>query len=349
MLPILFFIGLIAAGVSKRSQPKVPGPLHVLGEHILAGQFPPPFVIECAIAEATQLGREDLASDIIEKFVAPVVYEAAQAHRAAMARDANPPQEHFVPTAIAVPAGQAAPQQQAGGVTSVQVVNASDMTEMPAVEAAAPKHLDLDAELLASAIGVPVDHIRASAVQHTPPGMQVGAAVMGREVSAATVAVLEREAVEPRSPTGGDQWPSPIRDVDPADWQRLTDRLATAEPLFESPRHIGRFRQRKERLAELQIDPIELVGSSTAQRQALDISLEDAHRHATDGGIIADHLSRLIRVPGREDACTVTLSGILGVLHAAGLEGGCSWFENQRDRTRYPHTTDAFLACNGVF
>jgi hypothetical protein len=352
MLPILFFIGLIAAGVSKRSQPKLPGPLHVLGEHIIAGKFPPPFVIECAIAEATHLGREDLANDIIEKFVAPVVYEAAQAHRAAMARDANPPQEHFVPTAITVPAGQAAPAQQAGGVTSVQVVNATDMTEAPTrelAEAPVMKHTDMDAELLATAIGVPVDHIRASAVQHTPPAMQVGAAVMGREVSAATVAVLEREYATPSSPTGDDQWPSPIRDIAPADWQRLTDKLATAEPLFESPRHIGRFRQRKERLAELQIDPIELVGSSTAQRQALDISLEDAHRHATDGGIIADHLSRLIRVPGRDDACTVTLSGILGVLHAAGLEGGCSWFENQRDRTRYPHTTDAFLACNGVF
>lgn len=351
MLPILFFIGLIAAGVSKRSQPKLPGPLHVLGEHLLAGQFPPPFVIECAIAEATTIGRHDLANDIIEKFVAPVVYEAAQAHRAAMARDANPPQEAFTPTAIVVPAAQATPQQQTGGVTNVQVVNAAE-APAPAEHAEMPgaKDIDMDAELLATAIGVPVDHIRASAAQHVPPAMQVGAAVMGREVSAATVAVLEREvAATPRSPTGEDAWPSPIRGVEPGDWQRFTDKLATAEPLFESTRHIGRYRQRRERLAELEINPTELTGSATAQRQALDISLADAHHHATDGGIIADHLSRLIRVPGLDDACTVTLSGILGVLHAAGLEGGCSWFENQRDRTRYRPTTDVFLATNGVF
>src|SRR5579863_1947601 len=59
----------------------LPGPIAVLGEILRIGKNPPPVVILCAIAEAESIGRNDLVSDIVNAFVAPVVY-AHEARRA---------------------------------------------------------------------------------------------------------------------------------------------------------------------------------------------------------------------------------------------------------------------------
>ncbi len=45
----------------------------------------------------------------------------------------------------------------------------------------------------------------------------------------------------------------------------------------------------------------------------------------------------------------VTLSGVLGVIQAAGLEGAAAWLESPDDRRRFPGTTAAFLRTNGAF
>src|SRR6185295_19660711 len=54
-------------------QKVAPSPMMVLGEFIRQKKQPPPFVIACAIAEAEQAGRRDIASDIIRMFVEPTV------------------------------------------------------------------------------------------------------------------------------------------------------------------------------------------------------------------------------------------------------------------------------------
>jgi hypothetical protein len=142
---------------------------------------------------------------------------------------------------------------------------------------------------------------------------------------------------------------SPIANVPDDAWRAFVVLLARESPQFDSSRHVGQYRQRRERLADLGIDPRSIWGSAVAQRTALDADLVDAYRHAVDGGVIAEHLKRSISVPGVEGTTTITLSGLLGVIQCAGLDGAVGWLERPNDRKRYPHTTQAFLRTNGRF
>jgi hypothetical protein len=129
-------------------------------------------------------------------------------------------------------------------------------------------------------------------------------------------------------------------------WDTFVGRVAREAPGFRGPRHVGQFRQRRDRLSELGIDPDSIVDLPDAQEDALARDMEDAYAHAKDGGL-ADHVNRELEIDG--DAHRVTLSGVMGVIQAAGLEGACEWLERPADRTRFPHTTAAFKRTNGVF
>jgi len=141
---------------------------------------------------------------------------------------------------------------------------------------------------------------------------------------------------------------SPIPNVPDAAWRDFVVRLEREAPTFDSSRHVGQYRQRRERLADLGIDPRSIHGSAPAQRSALDADLADAHGHAAAGGLL-EHLGRAITVPGHDQAETITLSGVLGVIQCAGLDGAVSWLERPNDRKRYPHTTQSFLRTNSLF
>lgn len=53
---------------------------------------------------------------------------------------------------------------------------------------------------------------------------------------------------------------------------------------------------------------------------------------------------------GREvDGEKATLSGLVAVSHRAGFKGLKNWLTRADDRKRFPHTTAAFRAANGVF
>ncbi len=45
----------------------------------------------------------------------------------------------------------------------------------------------------------------------------------------------------------------------------------------------------------------------------------------------------------------ITLSGLLAVAHAAGIDGLKSWLANPNDRTKYPNTTAAFTKSTEIF
>lgn len=140
----------------------------------------------------------------------------------------------------------------------------------------------------------------------------------------------------------------PIEGVGELDWRAFCDKLARETPLFATQRHVGQYRARNERLMEIGIDPRTIIGKPDAQRAALDREMADAWRQANASGLVKDHCNRLIRLPANGEA-VVSRSGILGVIQAAGLEGGLSWLENAKDRERFPHTTEVFLRTNGVF
>jgi hypothetical protein len=142
---------------------------------------------------------------------------------------------------------------------------------------------------------------------------------------------------------------SPIPGVPDVNWRDFVARLSRESPQFNSSRHVGQYRQRRERLFELGLDPASLVGSPDAQRGALDVDMVDAYQHGCASNLFAQHLGRGVAVPGRDGEETVSLSGVLGVIQVAGLEGAVNWLEHPNDRKRYPHTTQTFLHTNNVF
>lgn len=144
---------------------------------------------------------------------------------------------------------------------------------------------------------------------------------------------------------------SPIGGVPNEAWSDFVARIAREQVTFTSPHHVGQFRQRRSRLAELGIDPGSVVGSPEAQASALCADMGDAYRHAVDSGLVAEYRGMAVEIPasGMAQPIEVTLSGVMGVIQAAGIEGAAGWLEDPEDRRRFPHTTQAFLRTNGVF
>jgi hypothetical protein len=144
---------------------------------------------------------------------------------------------------------------------------------------------------------------------------------------------------------------SPIQGVDTADWASFVGRVSRELPTYMAAHHVGQFRQRKDRLVELGIEPAQLAGSHEAQLQALEADMSDAYQHAHASGLLAEHVGALVDVPvaGTGETHQITCSGVMGVIQAAGLEGAAGWLEDIRDRKRFPNTTQAFLRTNGTF
>ena len=96
---------------------------------------------------------------------------------------------------------------------------------------------------------------------------------------------------------------------------------------------------------------MKVIGSPEAQLAALDADMLDAYKHACSSGLVDEYLGTKVelRVSADVRPAEVTLSGVLGVIQAAGLEGAVQWLEQPVDRTRFPNTTQAFLRTNGVF
>jgi len=284
-----------------------PSPLIVLSDLAAAGRQAPPFVIMCAIAEAEARGRFDVASDIVNTFIVPVVrrHDAAAARASASETGSPKPEQP-----------QLAPPPAAAAMTD------EDLRAM----------LDEDPEkFLAMATG-PGGVVPAEPALEEPPR---------------PLAPIDTAEGRPVAPLMGNE--CPIDGVDLAHWDEFCARLAREEPTFQTSRHVGQYRQRKDRLSELGIDPARVAASSAAQRAALNIDLADACEKLREGGDVGTQVGRLLAIPGEAEPRAVTLSGLLGVAQVAGLEGCISWLENRGDRKKYPNTTAAFVRCNGVF
>ena len=432
--------------------PGMPRPIAVLAAVLRSGQYPPPLLILCAIAEAESMGRGDLASDIVQAFVAPVVYrhqreqsqrrgargtgayergscsllgparnQGLQAH-GTCSRPAQVPQgqvscsvrESCAPTAprapfygyeawraqvphgygaevpheTGVPASPAA-QDSYGGEVSQPQTSSSAVPETSAApshggEGNGPTfppmpHGSPGAPAQGAAQSPSEDEIFA--MLHTDPGAFLDMVSAQPQRRGPLVEIFpvgfrpstSAASVPPSSSTAGPQMDLPpetvsqmqyaaaaadqMRAMEPGSpipgvlddaWRQFAALLARESPAFSSSRHVGQYRQRRERLAEFGVDPQLIQGSAAAQRQALDTDLADAYRHAAAGGLL-EYLGRPIVIPGREGSAPVTLSGVLGVIQCAGLDGALGWLEQPNDRKRYPHTTQAFLRTNGVF
>ena len=336
----------------------MPGPIAVLGEIARIGRTPPPTVILCAIAEAESLGRGDITADIIRVFVAP------------RARNGSP-------RASCEPLKPQLALPQPVTDDEIRALINSDPERFIALLAqhVAPPPADEVAavSLAEQLVGLP-GHVGAGIVLADPsdPSSEIfevrwlrgyevpslPSMVDGRQTRLVIVdslpviqptglpseTVVQIQEDQTRALAPG----SPIAGISDDDWRQFVIRLSREDPTYSSSRHVGQFRQRRERLIELGIDPGSVLGFASAQRVALDRDLADAHKHAIDGDLVADHVGRRIQIPGHEDAC-ITLSGVMGVIQCAGLDGATGWLEKTGDRKRFPHTTQAFLTTNGIF
>lgn len=378
ILPLLLIGAIAIAAASKSPRETVPpsrqlpppGPISVLGEILRIGQVPPPTVIRDAIEEAEAIGRDDLVSDIVRAFVAPVVFQHQQGRRAVVphergscapvhspraAADAScAPCSPRAPTACAprgscADAAIASPSAPAQGLPRpasqedlLAMLHADPRAFLTMVSARRPViDAPIGAEPPTVAPVMPAPPISAPHdLPSVPTGLPAETVAQMQEAAGLHGAADQTRALAPGSPLGG---------VGDDAWREFVMRLEREAPTFNSSRHVGQYRQRRDRLSELGIDPDAIHGSASAQRAALDADLADAHRHAAAGGLLTEHLGRPIAVPGHDGARALTLSGLLGVVQSAGLEGAVSWLERSSDRKRYPHTTQAFVRTNGVF
>lgn len=361
--------------------PRVPGPIAVLGALLRRGQYPPPLVILCAIAEAEAIGRRDLASDIVSTFVAPVVYQHQREQErgrllggpvygrescassescarrspqvaAVHGRESCSPRESCVPGASRSPRESCGPSTVAATPQVAERPTEDDIFAMLHTDpkvfidmvAAQPQRRGPLVEIFPVGSPLPTGTVTMPARVDDLPAPQLDlppeAVAQMQEAAGLYEAADQTRAQGPGSPLAG---------VPDGAWRQFVALLAREAPTFSSSRHVGQYRQRRERLAEFGVDPQALHGSVVAQRQALDTDLADAYRHAAAGGVLSEHLGRPIMIPGHEGAEVISLSGVLGVIQCAGLDGAVGWLESSNDRKRYPHTTQAFVRTNGVF
>jgi hypothetical protein len=325
-----------------------PGPIAVLGEFARIGSVPPPTVILCAIAEAEAIGLNDLASDIIRVFVAPVVYgqEMRGVPRYERGSCAMPRSPRYT-----ADRGTSMSARPPGGFSDAELramINADPeafiamvtrgMSAMPVIEV--PIESVHQAAVHVMPAQQPMEPVIVPSSPPPPPPMPAPEAIVQEDVDLHEAAADQMRALAPGSPLAG---------VGDGPWREFVVRLEREPATFSSSRHVGQYRQRRERLAELGVDPSALLGSAQAQRSALDADLVDAHHHAASAGDLSKHVGRAVAIPGRDGKETITLSGVLGVIQCAGLDGATGWLESPGDRRKFPHTTQVFLRTNGVF
>lgn len=146
---------------------------------------------------------------------------------------------------------------------------------------------------------------------------------------------------------------SPIDGVSNDEWGAFVDKLKTQTADYSTEKHIGAYHHHRERLTQLGIDPATLA-DETSQYQAIERDLS-AYRNS-ERKLIDDYGGELIDIPGTNAANAdgsnvhcVTMSGILGVVKAAGPKNARAWFKNAKDRADHPKTTEMFLRTNGLF
>lgn len=367
---------LARSGDASRSMASAPSaadelsPLVVLDAFLCMGEQPPPPVVAAAIGHAESLGYRDLADELVRVFVLPAVLQAEDealpherprsgampmtaaptwnpavappaswpSHGMTRAAAAAAAHSHSHAAAAAAPAhassASAAPRGASTAATSTVTTSASSARVPPPAAVATPPPG-------AYSTVVPADMIDAEALEVLEELASTGGRAAKVELLAGPAATeLEGPAAS-----------SPIDGVGADAWAAFVGRVAREPLTFSAPHHVGQFRVRRERLRELGIDPATVIGSPEAQLAALGADMRDAYQHACASGLVDDYLGTTLQVTAGEDAqpAEVTLSGVLGVIQAAGLEGAVQWLEQPADRTRFINTTQAFLRCNGVF
>lgn len=135
-----------------------------------------------------------------------------------------------------------------------------------------------------------------------------------------------------------------VQDVTAEEWRDFLLCFKTREPSYKGERHIGAFEQSARRLSQLGIDAGSLT-TEEAQLQALDKDLNNYLQSSER--LLNDFTGETVTVNGEK--VSVTRSGILSLLKAAGPAGAKGWLTEEHQRKAFPHTTEIFQRANGRF
>lgn len=141
----------------------------------------------------------------------------------------------------------------------------------------------------------------------------------------------------------GTQPPS-VSDVSPEEWRSFVLCFKTREPSYRGDRHFGAFEQSTRRASQLGIDPNSLT-TEEAQYQALDKDLTNYLQSSER--LLNDFTGESVSINGEK--VTVTRSGVLALLKAAGPAGAKGWLTEEHQRKAFPNTTEIFTKGNGRF
>jgi hypothetical protein len=162
------------------------------------------------------------------------------------------------------------------------------------------------------------------------------------EMANPSVALPQEHPITPPQTPNQGFWES----VDKGKWNEFCKRLKTKEPAYRADNYLGAFEHNRRRLRQLGIDEGTL-SSEDAQYRAL---LADLGNHHDNCKALVEEFGggdKTIEVDGKPT--TVTKSGVLALLKAAGPRGAEGWLRNPEERKMYPNTTEIFLRCNGCF
>lgn len=138
---------------------------------------------------------------------------------------------------------------------------------------------------------------------------------------------------------------SPIRGIPDMDWTSFVESMRVAEPSFKDEKYVGAFHLNRKRLDQLGISPEALADNEQAQVEAFTADVVDHfEKHKAK---IAPFIAQPVKIDGQDHV--VSLSGMLGLLKAAGPKNAVAWIENEESRDRFPYTKQLFLKCNQQF
>lgn len=137
---------------------------------------------------------------------------------------------------------------------------------------------------------------------------------------------------------------SPIDGINNDDWRMFIEVSRIENPEFNKDNLIGMFRQNKKRLEKMGISPEDL---KTPVDQYNAFESECVQLLNEGNNLIKQSVAMPINVDGED--VPVTLSGLLTVMHHAGVQNAAKWLDSKDERKKFPNTTEAFKRSNGCF
>lgn len=159
----------------------------------------------------------------------------------------------------------------------------------------------------------------------------------------------ESETVSPPPASAPEleSYPCPLVDdagqaIPEEEWTDFVNAMKVRPENFTSEKYVGAFAHNRTRLKEL---GLEEPASIAEQYEAFAKDIAD--HYLKHGDVIQSHAGDVIKVKGEEHA--ITMSGVLGLMKAAGAKNAVHWLQHPEDHEKFPNTTNVFLRTNGCF